>query len=157
MLSLSVYFISIAYFFLLIEIGPTLNLSLINLSRLIVQVRQDKVRGRFTAVIDNLQMTAKFLIQPSFIKGPYIYDSTQKRVRGILIFVTSLTIPLFLNNRSMLEEWTPTNNDVFKLISQEILKNIHERCSSVFEQAINLHQNNVKLTLEKGFLILHVD
>lgn len=74
MLSLSVYFISIAYFFLLIEIGPTLNLSLINLSRLIVQVRQDKVRGRFTAVIDNLQMTANFLIQPSFIKGPYIYD-----------------------------------------------------------------------------------
>ena len=57
----------------------------------------------------------------------------------------------------MLEEWSPTNNDVFKLISQEILKNIRERCSSVFEQAINLHQNNVKLTLEKGFLILHVD
>ena len=57
----------------------------------------------------------------------------------------------------MLEEWSPTNNGVFKLISQEILKNIHERCSSVFEQAINLHQNNVKLTLEKGFLILHVD
>ena len=87
--------------------------------------------------------------------------STQKEVRGILIFATSLTIPLFLNNRSMLEGWSPTKNDVFKFISKEIPKNIHERCSSVFivdfEQTINLHQNNIKLTLEKGFLILHVD
>ena len=74
MLSLSVYFLSIAYFFLLTEISLTLNLSLINLSRFIVQVTQDKVRKRFIAVIDDLQMTANFLIQPSFIKGPYIYD-----------------------------------------------------------------------------------
>ena len=72
MLSLSVYFLSIAYFFLLTEISLTLNLSLINLSRFIVQVTQDKVRKRFIAVIDDLQMTANFLIQPSFIKGPYI-------------------------------------------------------------------------------------
>lgn len=72
MLSLSVYFLPIAYFFLLTEISLTLNLSLINLSRFIVQVTQDKVRKRFIAVIDDLQMTANFLIQPSFIKGPYI-------------------------------------------------------------------------------------